>query len=53
MNKKRIVILLLVASVVILSGCYMTKKRGIVPCPGHGYNDIKTDRIERIASENA
>jgi hypothetical protein len=52
MTKKRVFIILILASVVLLAGCY-TKKRGIVPCPGHGYYDMKFNQPDRLALENA
>ena len=30
-----------------LSSCY-TKKQGIVPCPGHGFNDVEIESVDVV-----
>jgi hypothetical protein len=50
MNKKYLIVILIITGIFISSGCY-TKKKGIVPCP-HSYNTIKTKSIENIVIDN-
>ena len=33
-----------------LSSCY-TKKKGIVPCPSHGYNNVDIENVDAIPLE--
>jgi len=33
-----------------LSSCY-TKKKGIVPCPSHGYNNVNIETVDNMPFE--
>jgi nitrous oxide reductase accessory protein NosL len=51
MNKKRTLIILILAVSLLIAGCY-TKRKGIVPCPGSYYeinNEIPSDITVRHA----
>ncbi|NPA44600.1 MAG: hypothetical protein GXO49_03605 [Chlorobi bacterium] len=48
--KSIIIVSVFFIGIISLSSCY-TKKRGIVPCPSHGYNNVDVESVDAVPLE--